>query len=76
MVGAGGGELRPGGAQSLAVEAGLQLVERAVDAGELLGVERVGGTAGADLGERAVVGLLVDLEGGFELVDDRAEVVG
>ena len=59
-----------------AVEPALGLVERAVDAGELLLGDDVGREPRLDLGEARVVGVLEGLEGAGELVEGGGHLGG
>ena len=52
----------------------LVLIERAVDARELLGDQRIGAAAPLDGGEALVVRLLEGLEGAHEVLEGRADV--
>jgi hypothetical protein len=58
------------------VDAALVVVEGAVEAIELLGCERVGGAARFDVGDAAVVLLLIGLEGAEQIVEGVGEVAG
>ena len=70
----GAGEVRPGRLQGELVDDALVLVERAVDAVDLVGGDDVGGHAALDLAEALVVGVLEGLEGAHEVVEGGGEV--
>ena len=62
----GAAEVRAGGFQREVVDDALVLVQRAVDAGELVGRDDVGRQAPLELAEAVVVGVLEGLEGAHE----------
>ena len=66
----------PRGLQREVVDDALGLVERAVDAVELVGGDDVGRQAALELAEALVVGVLEGLEGAHEVAEGGVEVVG
>ena len=68
-------EVRPGGLQGKVVDDTLGLVERAVEAVDLVGGDDVGGHAPLELAETLVVGVLEGLEGAHEIVEGGFERV-
>ena len=76
-AGADGGaaEVGPRGLQRQLVDDALGLVERAVDAGELVGRDGIGGAAALELADALVVAFLEGLEGAHELAEGAVDVV-
>ena len=73
---AGAAEVRAGGFQRQVVDDALGLVERAVEAVDLVGGDDVGRHAALELAEALVVGVLEGLEGAHEVAEGGVEVVG
>ena len=69
-------ERRTRAVEGKTVEAALGVVERGVDAGELLVRHDVAGEPRLDLGQTRIVGVLEGLEGPGEILERRSDVVG
>jgi len=70
----GTAEMGPRGFQREIVDDALGVVERAVDAGELVGGDGIGSAAALELNEAAVVGFLERFEGAHELAEGGVDV--
>jgi len=68
--------VRAGGLEGEVIDHALGLIERAVDAVDLVGGDDVGGEAPLELAEALVVAVLEGLEGAHEAVEGAAEIVG
>ena len=72
---AGAGQMRPGRLQRELVDDALVLVERAIDAVDLLGGDDIGGHASLDLGEALVIAVLEGLERAHEAVEGGGQII-